>query len=208
MNAAAEKSVEEAEGRSSLYDLLSFIFLKEPDEEFLRSLKEMEGALEEAGVDPSKVTFDEIDEEVVENLEVEYCAIFVGPGKHFAPYGSVYMDEGYLHGESTAEVEEFYQEADLEAALARPEPADHIGLELGLLSKLTEWEAEAASEGNMKRVRELRQTQWEFIDKFLIGWGPDFCQTVESFTNEDFYEEFFGLAADFIEQDYNQLSET
>lgn len=205
MKAKSRRRAEEADGRAALYELFSALFLEEPDEEFLLSLREAGDELEEAGVDTSKVVYDDVTDEAVRDLAVEYCAIFVGPGKHFSPYGSIFLEEGFLHGETTNAVKDFYGEEGVEMVGERGELPDHLGMELGFMAEMARREAEV-ERGDDGGAHRLRQRQWEFLDRFLIDWGPDFCETVAAFTNEGFYEELFELAARFLKKDYEYLS--
>ncbi|MFY9141159.1 MAG: molecular chaperone TorD family protein, partial [Thermacetogeniaceae bacterium] len=79
----------------------------------------------------------------LEELEVEYCRLFVGPGRvEVPPYESVYhghdstMQQGLVMGPVTLEVKELYYEAGLQLAADFSDMPDHIAVETLFLAYL------------------------------------------------------------------------
>jgi TorA maturation chaperone TorD len=85
--------------------------------------------------------------ERLNDLRVDYAALFIGPGELLAcPYGSVYLERGRrLYGETTREVEEIYAEAGLHPAKGDGVVADHIAVELEFLHHLFLSQAEGTA---------------------------------------------------------------
>jgi len=83
-----------ASARSQVYGLLASIFRGEPDVNFVRDLKapRFAGALSSLDVDLGEDFRQSDDEELCENLAVEYTRLFMGPGSHISPHESVFVD--------------------------------------------------------------------------------------------------------------------
>jgi TorA maturation chaperone TorD len=172
------------EERSSIYQLLASVYLREPD----GKLTEL---FAKAGLDP-KVALDD--------LAVEYTRLFIGPGKHIAPYESVHRpgDTGMLWGESTAAVKRFIEASGLKYKSTFTEMPDHIGAEFEFMQKLIALEAE----GDKKS----RQIQKKFFEEHLLRWVPNFCRKVKEEARLDFYKEAAEMTEEFMIKEKEVLS--
>ncbi len=97
----------------------------------------------------------------LEDLEVEYCRLFVGPGHvEVPPYESVYhghdstMQQGLVMGPVTMEVKELYYEAGLQLAAEFSDMPDHIAVETLFLAYL-EAQLELSADENLLRQKHL-----------------------------------------------------
>jgi len=87
--------------RSNLYGFLATVFRKEPSLEFLHNIRQVAllEALEDVGVDLRGDFLDRDDEDLAEELAIEYTRL--GPGKHIPPYEAA-QREGALRARSRA----------------------------------------------------------------------------------------------------------
>ncbi|MDI6795058.1 MAG: molecular chaperone TorD family protein, partial [bacterium] len=89
------EKAEEAERIGALYKLLSKIFIREVDARFLRQLRTecFCESLKSAGIDFGDEFLSRKEEELLEDLAVEYARLFIVPGISLSPYESVYAEE-------------------------------------------------------------------------------------------------------------------
>ncbi|MEW5768558.1 MAG: molecular chaperone TorD family protein [bacterium] len=188
---------EEAERISAVYKLLSRIFIGEVDAPFLRQVR-TEGfceSLKSAGIDFGDEFLSRNEEELLEDLAVEYARLFIVPGISLPPYESVYA-EGMLSGESAQQVGNFYRKCGMEVVEASFLP-DHVGLELELMSYLKQKEADALKNGNQDTSRWM-ELQKEFMADHLGKWVPQFFTMVEKGTESPFYKEMAKLGRELL----------
>lgn len=217
-----------AKARSKIYGLLSSIYLKIPDSDFVNKLmdknfsahlvslvnstdipKEMrDGAKIVKGfIEKSK---DISSEGLCNDLSVEYTRLFRGVKRSYGPpppYESVYVDKGLVMGESTAKVKEKYGKAGVSLSNNfKGEPPDHIGFELNFMRHLCEEEAEAWE--NSRRDAALGYLDMEsgFLREHLTKWVPMFCDTIVDKTKLDFYRGVAKITKGFIVFDHDRIN--
>jgi DMSO reductase family type II enzyme chaperone len=190
--------------RSNLYKLLSFLFLKEPDEKFLAEFKNtrIQEALSGFGFEID--VFSEHNGGVTEDLAVEYTALFIGPIERLAPYESAYR-EGTLYGNSALDVLKFYERSGFSISPDFKDLPDHIGVELELMHHLALKEARYTEKGNSEEAMKSIELQREFMDEHLIKWVPGFCKKVEEFSKHPFYALIARLTQEFIKSEHEAL---
>ena len=119
---------------------------------------------------------------------VEYSHLFIGPFNIPAPpYGSVYLDEGRMMGDSTIKAVEFYRESGLELDESFPDVPDHISVEFEFMQHLChqQWKAEVNDDVRIALSQVRRQL--EFATRFLINWLPRFSASILEHTDNAFY---------------------
>ena len=133
-----------------------------------------------------------------EQLSIDHAALFIGPFELLAaPYGSVYIDQGRrVMGDSTLAVLRFYQEEGL--AVDVQEPADHIVIELELLSYLAGREASAMADGREEDAARCRERQLLFITRYLQPWIYKFCEAIRRGTTNTFYRSLADCLGGFL----------
>ena len=198
-----ENSAGTAMERSNLHGFLAAIFRQEVTKELLQQLKspQFQDALSVAGVNLDADFLQGPEERLLEDLAVEYTALFLGPGGHISPHESVQIEpgSGLLWGPSTAEVRNF-----IEAAGFRYDPdfhgiPDHVSVELEFMKELTRLESVAWEKGNPDEARNCLEFQQEFLSTHLCRWIYTFCRKVEATAELPFYVEMARLTAAFIE---------
>jgi TorA maturation chaperone TorD len=192
---------EEVLNRGNCFKLLAACFY-EPDKElFLEerlcdNLAMLLQSLSPAAVTPAKAMKVSLQGTAQEQLSLDHAALFVGPFELIAaPYGSVYLEKNRrIMGDSTIEVQRFYQDAGL--SIEMKEPADHIAIELEFMYFLCAKEAAALSEGAEDEASRLRALQAEFFRK-MMGWIPQFCELIRAGAGTEYYKALASCLSDF-----------
>jgi TorA maturation chaperone TorD len=192
---------EEVLNRGNCFKLLAACFY-EPDKElFLEehlcdNLAMLLQSLSPAAVTPAKAMKVSLQGTAQEQLSLDHAALFVGPFELIAaPYGSVYLEKNRrIMGDSTIEVQRFYQDAGL--SIEMKEPADHIAIELEFMYFLCAKEAAALSEGEEDEASRLRALQAEFFLK-MMGWIPQFCELIRAGAGTEYYKALASCLGDF-----------
>jgi TorA maturation chaperone TorD len=109
---------------ANVYSLLGQLWLSEIDAAALQAIASSSLA-ETFQMDTNLVD----DQEYLETLAVEYCALFIGPKDHFPPYQSVWQ-AGQLQSETAASVRAFAAAINASALIDESAMADHVGHQL------------------------------------------------------------------------------
>lgn len=201
--------IEEAKDIGAVYKLLSRVFIREVDDRFLRELKTecFQESLISAGINLGDEFLNQDTERLLENLAVEYARLFIVPVYgYISTYESVYIEERLL-GESTCQVSRFYEKCGL-GLHNKDIMADHIGLELELMSYLKQKEVTARQNGNQDTNNKWLELQKEFITQHLDKWAPQFFALVENTAIHPFYKEMARLGRQLIKIDSNKTRKT
>jgi TorA maturation chaperone TorD len=197
-----------AKSRSDIYGLVAGIFGQEFDGYQIKEMKD-KGILDlliEAGADIVLDFFDRKLEEVQEDLACEYAALFIGPGKHIAPYESIYVPDstgrvGQFWGECTVDMKNWVEHYGLKISERHDSIPDHISIELEFMQKIVEQEHMAWESNNEKTAERCLAVEKEFFNKHIINWIPEFCEKVITSANIDFYREIARFTKEFITQE-------
>ncbi len=140
----------------------------------------------------------------LEALEVDYTRLFVGPFKVLAaPYGSVYLEDNRMIGESTIDVQKCYEHEGLDIVIK--DAPDHVAMELEFMYYLIAKEIEATENENQQNVELCRQGQLSFLQTHLARWMPHFAENVLKNAQTDFYKELARLSNTFVQNDKAEL---
>lgn len=208
----ADKLAETAKNRSNIYELLARLFRCEVTPDFLALLKDPQflGVLSSMDIDFG----DELDKgseaEIIENLEVEFTRLFLGPDKHISAHESLHHerndgDWGSFWGASTVEVKKFIETAGLKYREEFKEMPDHISVELEFMQLVTKKEAEILEDPKKEGLHYCMSMQKKFITEHLIKWIPVFCDKVIQQAEMAFYKEIARLTKDFIEYENKNI---
>ena len=141
----------------------------------------------------------------LETLKVDFTQLFVGPFKLLAPpYGSVYLEDGKLMGESTIDVNSWYEKEGLDIVIN--DAPDHIAMELEFIYCLTVKQIQATKDENQQAIQSCLQTQKSFLQTHLAKWLPPFVKNVQKHAKTDFYKKLAQLTGVFIQKDMDTLS--
>ena len=190
-------------GELLLLGLLSKLTYTEPDEALLHPLLEADIFAEAPlGADFAETAQGlallsgwlaaqngELTTAALKELQADYTALFLGPGKMLAPlWESVYFSEERLvFQERTLAVREWYRRFGLEPEKLYREPDDHIGLELSFMARLAGLALEALEMGDQAEFEKLIASQKEFFRAHLLQWGPAWAELVIQYARTDFY---------------------
>ena len=201
---------EAAHARSHLYALLATIFRGEPSAELLRRLRDpaLRRSLAEAGVDLGGEFDGRAEDDLIEELAVEYARLFLGPGPHIAPYASTHLGgEGAgLWGPATVWVKRFIRDAGFDYSDGYRDLPDHISVELEFMGEMTAREARALEHHDPDEAKRIGEIEAEFVADHLAIWVPAFCEKVGSTSELNFYRVMARLAADFIRSEELDLA--
>lgn len=185
--------------RADTYQTLAQCYYS-PDQELLDTLGEPGGA----GAGLEQIARAAAGANLAELL-VDHARLFIGPYKLLAPpYGSVWLEDGILMGNSTMDVEDFYRREEVEATSR--DVADHITAELEFMCVLIAKESNAAGAGDRDAADDYRKTQKKFLGLHLGAWIAGFADSVRQHAETEFYRTLARLTAEFVARDAEQLS--
>jgi putative dimethyl sulfoxide reductase chaperone len=120
--------------------------------------------------------------EEINELRVDYAALFVGPAELLAcPYGSVYLENGRrLYGETTGAVAKIYAEAGLQVEGDGGVVPDHIAVELEFLSYLLNHGDGSESGGLIKPYA-------VFLQHYFLPFASRLAADIIASAKTDFY---------------------
>ncbi|MDP6787367.1 MAG: molecular chaperone TorD family protein [Rhodospirillales bacterium] len=197
--------------RSNLYGFLASVFREEVSAGLLKSIKEPEflGALSESGVDIETDFLDRPEEQVLEDLAIEYKALFLGPGGHVSPYESAQIEggSGLLWGPETIAVKRYIETAGFHYKPDYHGLPDHIGVELEFMAELAGKEAAAWRDGDVAKASNCLQFEHEFLADHLGAWAPAFCRQTTERAELSFYRDVARLTADFLAAEKLEIEE-
>ena len=205
---------EKAEGariRSNIYGFLSSLFREEITDERLRQIKDpaIKEVLSEMGFQ-YEVFSQKDQDQLLEDLAVEYCRLFLGPDKHISPHESVHHqrddgDWGTHWGASTVDVKKFIETAGLEYKQEYTGMPDHISAELDFMKEAAEREAQALEENDWEGALYCQKMEKKFISDHLIKWIPAFCDKIISQAEISFYGDLADVTKKFIELESEEI---
>ncbi|MFC4439249.1 MULTISPECIES: TorD/DmsD family molecular chaperone [Natrialbaceae] len=130
-------------------------------------------------------------EDVVDELEVEYTRLLVGPRPPVTPHETYFRGEMQYLGEGLPKVEASYGAAGWSPPENYPEESDHVAVELAFLRHLIR---------SQKRGREeALGYQRVFHEEHLTHWLDDCAAAIAAEANATFYEAVGHLLAGYNE---------
>jgi TorA maturation chaperone TorD len=201
-----------ARQRSNIYGLLASVYRQEVTADLLHQVKDPQflGVLSDLGIQLSSDFLQRPEEELLDELAVEYAGLFLGPGGHISPHESVHHQRddgqgGLLWGESTAEVKKFIESTGLSYNSEYSGLPDHISVELEFMQQLTLREEQAWGEEDEDGALDCLKFEKKFIEDHLIHWIPIFCEKVIEVAELPFYREVAALTKNFIEFEKEEI---
>lgn len=203
MQTREQANAAETRARGSIYGLFSRILMGEPSIGLVTALESALGDELQVLHQGRQADGRELDEtDQIEELAVQYARLFLGPGPHISPHESVQSPQGtapQLWGEATVAVNRFIERLGVEFTAYRGMLPDHAAVELAVMQKLCEREAEAIDEEKQDDIEQARSLQREFLLDHLGRWFAAFCEEViASASAAPYYRETTRLARDFV----------
>ncbi len=204
---------EQAQHRSNIYGLLAAIYRREMTSDLLKQIKDPRflGVLSNLGIELNNGFFQKPEQELLEDLAVEYARLFLGPGKHISPHESVHHQRdgaqgGQLWGQSTVEVKKFIESSSLTFKSDYTGLPDHISVELEFMQQVTLREEQAWAEQDNDTALSCLKNEKKFIEEHLARWVPIFCEKVINEAELLFYREMAALTKNFIEFEKEEIN--
>ncbi len=201
-----------ARQRSNVYGLLATVYRQELTSGLLQQIKgpQFLGVLSDLGIQLGDDFFQRHEEELLEEMAVEYTRLFLGPGKHISPHESVHhqrdgAEQGQLWGQSTVEVKRFIESSGLDYRSEYRGLPDHISVELEFMQQVTLREEQAWREEDKDGALYCLKIEKKFIEEHLIRWIPIFCEKVIREAELPFYREMAALTRNFMEFEKGEI---
>lgn len=195
--------------RGTSYKILSACYYL-PEIETLANLAELEAALSRLCPQAAESVAMMRQENDIEQLQIDYSRLFVGPFKLLAPpYGSVYLeDKREVMGASTLDARKRYKEAGLDISDNVKEAPDHIAVELEFLFYLIFKEIEAVEKTDLRDAMAHLERQRAFLMRHLGMWVSEFAETVDINAKTEFYSNLARATKTFVQRDMASVSES
>jgi TorA maturation chaperone TorD len=201
-----------ARQRSNIYGLLATVYRQEVTSDLLQQIKAPRflEVVAELGLDLSSDFFQKPEEELLDELAVEYTRLFLGPGRHISPHESVHHPRDnaqgdQLWGESTVEVKAFIETAGLQYKSEYNGLPDHISVELEFMQQVTLREEQAWEEDDQDGAHYCLKIEKKFIEEHLARWIPIFGKKVIKEAELPFYQDMVTLTMNFIELEKEEI---
>jgi len=200
-----DEAITEAKARRGFYSLASRVFAREVDLPFLHALRDgnilgaFSGRLLE-GFEGRK------DDEIIEELGVEFTTCFLTSGAFLSPYESVQASkEGQLCGLASAHVVQFYRKTGFSVQEGSALFADHFCIELEFMGHLCAMEASPLEKGDAEGAGHAKKLQSEFLKAHLGKWYRPFLQKVIQAMEYPFYREIASITMEFLDSEQEYL---
>ncbi len=206
-----EASAGTAKERSGLYGFLAEVFRAAPTPELLRRIKDngFLATLTAAGAHLGGEFLQRPEDELLEDLAVEYTRLFLGPGKHVQPYAAIYLGGAgaSLCGPATVWARDFMERAGFTLTPEHHGLPDHVAVELEFMAGMAEREARAMEGADREAAAECRRIQKAFLQDHLGRWLPAFCGRAAEHAELTFYREMARLAGHFLDSELAYFAE-
>lgn len=203
----------EAGHRSAIYGLLAAVYRQEMTADLLQQVKDPRflGVLSDLGAEGIDDLLQKPEDELLEDLAVEYARLFLGPGKHISPHESVHFQRddgqwGKLWGASTVEVKKFIESTGLNYTEEYKGLPDHISVEFEFMQQLTLHEEKVWKEADADKAAGYRRAEKKFVEEHLMRWIPGFCEKVIQEAELPFYRAMAALTRSFIEFEIQEMN--
>lgn len=146
-----------------------------------------------------------IDQQVLDQLAVDYADIYLNHSLHASPFESVWLDEDHLiQQEPMFKIREWYQRYGLSSSDWRVRSEDHLVLQLQFIAILLDSDSVFPKDISLqKRLEDATH----FMDEHLLLWLSDFTNLVMQRCATDFYASVVFLTNAYIEQLRDALAE-
>ncbi|MDQ7045169.1 MAG: molecular chaperone TorD family protein [Sulfurimonas sp.] len=199
--------MEQTKSRINIYALLSRILLQELTEELLQTIKDDKNILE---FFPTLRDWEQL--QTVGNkklLEEYFNPDFVNLSVlHLIPYETFYTrDDQMIETGGANPVTDIYSAYDfmVDYEAARAVSSDHIGIELEFMHHLVNAEMKALEDDNTDALKEIRETQKEFLNKHLLKWAPLYLINMKYEARTPLYFDAADMALEFLLSDNEYL---
>jgi len=204
--------------RAALYHWFALTFIAPPDATQVISLQNGRAhtllmSLQTADATAIKAMRQVLDvgspERVAASLQAAHARLFDGAGGYDAapPYRSIYTSErGLMYQQATADMARLLQQFQLGISSAVGEPADHLSLQLEVMSELAQRHAAALEREPEIDAAALVADQIDFLDGQLLNWANLFAQRLAAVDELGFHAGLAALLVVVLQQDRSYLT--
>ncbi len=200
------QTLQETKQREFFYALLSRLFMKEIDSDFLKTLEHEDIKEFFSNLDDWKEYHSLERAELIErHLNVDFAEISL---INLIPYETFYVrDDGMIESGGDNPVLRFYEEFEfvVEKDKARVLSPDHIGVELEFMYMLCGAQIKALEEGDAIAAKSYKDIEIDFLEKHLLKWAPLYLMQVKQEAQTPLYHDGAMLATEFLLSDYQYL---
>jgi TorA maturation chaperone TorD len=201
--------MQQTESRINLYALLSRVLLQELDVETFKMIKNDEIILDFFPTLKAWEPLNTVDEKKLldEYINPDFVNLSV---LHLIPFETFYTREDQKVETGGANpVTDMYSAYDfmVDYEAARTVSSDHIGVELEFMHHLASAELRAFNEGDMDVVKELKQVQYDFLNKHLLRWAPLYLINMKYEARTPLYYDGAEMALEFMLSDNEYLTQ-
>ena len=194
--------------REKAYQLIAGCYVL-PESGIFEQLTDLQDALNSVCPDAAEFVALMQAETPIDELEIDYTKLFVGPYKVLAPpYGSIYLDTARtVMGPSTIDVRDRYLSVGLDISENFKDAPDHIKAELEFMYYLIFRQIEALKESDFESALAYLETQRSFLADHLGAWVAEFAANIEKNAETEFYKNLALLTKVFVHGDFKNITE-
>ncbi len=201
-----QEMLQETKQREFFYALLSRLFMKEIDSDFLQNIehKDIKEFFPNLG-NWEKYNTKDKNQLIESDFAVDFAEISL---INLIPYETFYTrDDGMIESGGDNPVLQFYEEFEfvVEKDKARVLSPDHIGVELEFMYMLCNAQIKALEEGDAIAAKSFKDIQNDFLEKHLLNWAPLYFMQVKQEAQTPLYHDGAMLATEFLLSDYEYL---
>lgn len=196
----AECFAETANQRAAVYRLLARFWRAELDAELLRELQT--GASSEAfraagGIVPSGGA----ESDVLDQLAIDFCQLFVGPSGHLPPVQSVWS-EGQFERQAAVSLRRYLDVIGDQAGWLSQNPLDHLAVQLDIMGFVVEQSVPAPTD-QTESLDELAKCFY----RDHVAWARTLCESAARRCQTEFYRGVIKMTSDFLEHEHEHYAE-
>jgi len=151
---------------------------------------------------------EELDQQTLDYLAVDYADIYLNHSLHASPFESVWLDEDHLiQQEPMFQIRDWYARYGLKTENWRIRSEDHLVLQLQFIAMLLDPESTLAGDNSQLKQWKRMQDATTFMDEHLLLWVSDFCSLVAQRCSTDFYASVAILTNAYIQELRDVLAE-
>ena len=158
----------------------------EPDEALYAFVQNNRSELKTIGIEYAESL-------TLEQIQIEYTRLFLGPKDHRPPYKSVYT-EGTFWGSAADEVNQFMKQHGLKVERGNSIPPDHAAILFEILEKIL-----------LSELPTRIELYQDFLKKHVM-WIFDFLQDTIENSKLQFYKSSFAFTRVFLKEEFSAIS--
>ncbi len=136
----------------------------------------------------------------IDALTLDFTSLFIGPYKLLAPpYGSVYLEDNRIMGESTLDIRNLYESEGLDVIIK--DAPDHIAMELEFVYFLISKQIAAIRDNDLQTLQSYLLKQSSFLNVHLGRWLPQLAENVQKHAQTDFYRNLASVTDKHVRSD-------